>query len=163
MPYLPEMTHVAMTSPLAPVVAAVEGLRRRHPALLDCIAPGLVITPTGDWETAINAEAAAVLLVAGWTRARRVPLLIRGETYVDRAGRLGVRRALVAVLAGDPAAGHPGVIIARDRAGLLDLVHRHVGGSVPGPEFAHHLRCLTALWSGDIAWRPEAAAPAPPR
>ncbi|MER7277367.1 hypothetical protein ABT369_23285 [Dactylosporangium sp. NPDC000244] len=137
------MAHVAMTSPLAPVVAAVEGLRRRHPALTGCVFPGLVITPTAGWAEAMNQQAAAVLVVAGWTRARRVPLLIPGETFVNRAGQLGVRRADVAVLAGDPAAGAPGVIVAADRDELLALVARHT--EAPGAELARHVRHLTAL------------------
>jgi hypothetical protein len=137
------MTHVAMTSPLAPVVAAVEGLRRRHPALTCSVFPGLVITPTPEWSRAINAEAAAVLLVAGWTRARRVPLLIPGETFLNRAGQLGVRRADVAVLADDPAAGAPGVTVAADRDELLALVLERA--ELPGPELARHVRHLTAL------------------
>ncbi|MEV6926988.1 hypothetical protein AB0M46_21130 [Dactylosporangium sp. NPDC051485] len=138
------MAHVAMTSPLAPVVAAVEGLRRRHPALTRCVTRGLVITPTAQWSRAINPEAAAVLLVAGWTRARRVPLLIPGETFVNRAGQLGVRRAHVAVLADDPAAGAPGVVVAGDRMELLDLVAEHAGAEVSPWELARHVTTLLA-------------------
>ncbi|MFD0585370.1 hypothetical protein [Dactylosporangium darangshiense] len=139
------MAYVAMTSPLAPVVAALEGLRRRQPALTRCVTPGLVITATPEWSRAMNPEAAAVLLVAGWTRARRVPLLIPGETFVDRTGRLGVRRAHVAVLSDDPCAVTPGVVVARDRAELLDLVAEHAGDEMPAWELARHVRRLTAL------------------
>jgi hypothetical protein len=139
------MAHVAMNSPLAPVVAAVEGLRRRHPSLLECVAPGLVITPTAQWSRAMNPEAAAVLLVAGWTRARRVPLLIPGETFVDGAGRLGVRRARVAVLADDPSALAPGVVVAWDRAELLDLVVHHAGAELPARDLARQVRRVAAL------------------
>ncbi|WP_426506515.1 hypothetical protein ACPPVO_51165 [Dactylosporangium sp. McL0621] len=137
------MASVAMTSPLAPVVAAVEGLRRRHPALTCGVFPGLVITPTAQWSNGNNPQAAAVLLVAGWTRARRVPLLIPGETFVNRAGQLGVRTARVAVLADDPAAGAPGVVVAADRDELLALVARHT--DAPGAELARHVRHVTAL------------------
>ncbi|MFG2042615.1 hypothetical protein [Dactylosporangium sp. NPDC048998] len=139
------MANVAMTSPLAPVVAAVEGLRRRHPALTCRVVPGVVITSTDGWSKAMNPEAAAVLLVAGWTRARRVPLLIPGETFMDRAGRLGVRLARVAVLADDPAAGAAGVLVANDRAELLDLVAEHAGAEMPAWELARHVRRLTTL------------------
>ncbi|WP_432977255.1 hypothetical protein [Dactylosporangium sp. CA-233914] len=139
------MAHVAMISPLAPVVAAVEGLRRRHPALVRSVAPGVVITPSREWSRAMNPEAVAVLLVAGWTRARRVPLLIPSETYVDRTGRLGLRRARVAVLCDDPAAGAPGVMAAADRGELLSLVAEHAGADVPALELARHVRHLTAL------------------
>jgi hypothetical protein len=137
------MASVAMTSPLAPVVAAVEGLRRRHPALTCSLFPGLMITPTARWSNGNNPEAAAVLLVAGWTRARRVPLLIPGETFVNRAGQLGVRTARVAVLADDPAAGAPGVVVAADRDELLSLVARHT--DAPGAELARHVRHAMAL------------------
>ncbi|WP_433049499.1 hypothetical protein [Dactylosporangium sp. CS-033363] len=139
------MANVAMTSPLAPVVAALEGLRRRHPALTCSVVPGLVITPTADWTRAINPEAAAVLLVLGWTRARRVPLLLPSETYLNRAGQLGVRRADIAVLADDPAAGSPGVLVAADRDELLALVADHAGPDMPRLELARHVRHLTAL------------------
>ncbi|WP_432829411.1 hypothetical protein [Dactylosporangium sp. CA-092794] len=139
------MASLAMTSPLAPVVAAVEGLRRRHPALVCGVAPGVVITPTPAWSKGTNPEAAAVLLVAGWTRALRVPLLTPGETYIDRAGRLGISSARVAVLAGDPAAGSLGVVVARDRAELLALVAEHAGTGPAAAELARHLRRLTAI------------------
>ncbi|MFI5914974.1 hypothetical protein [Dactylosporangium sp. NPDC051541] len=139
------MTQAALTSPLAPVVAAVEGLRRRHPALTCGIFPGLLMTATPEWERAINPHAAAVLLVVAWTRARRVPLLIPGETFLNRAGQLGIRRASVAVLPDDPAADVPGVVVAANRQELLRLVAAQAGPDAP--ELARHVRHLTALLS----------------
>jgi hypothetical protein len=125
MPYFPGMGLLALTSPLAPVVAAVEGLRLQHPDLLRCVAPG-VMTAGGDgWRPGTNQCALAVLLVAGWTRARRVPLPADGELFLNRAGQLGIRRARVAVLADDPVAGAPGVVVAATREELFSIVLAH--------------------------------------
>jgi hypothetical protein len=60
-------------------------------------------------------------------------------------GRLGVRRARVAVPRDDPCAAVPGVVVARDRAELLDPVAAHAGAQVPPAELADHVRRLTAL------------------
>ncbi|GAA3296167.1 hypothetical protein Dvina_44235 [Dactylosporangium vinaceum] len=140
------MTPLAMTSPLAPVVAAVEGLRRRNPALTCSIVPGLMMTPGSRWQRATNPQAAAVLLVVAWTRARRIPLLTPGETFVNRAGQLGIHRATVAVLPDDPAAAVPGVVVVESRQQLLALVAAQAGPDAL--ELSRHVRHLMALLGG---------------
>ncbi|GAA2638889.1 hypothetical protein GCM10010399_85330 [Dactylosporangium fulvum] len=141
-----------MSSPLAPVVAALEGLRRRHPDVLACIVPGLLLGPDeiGPGGTAMRAtdlRALAVLVVAGWTRARRVPLLFPDATFLNRAGQLGIRRADVAVLEGDPAAGRHGVVVARDKGELLAVVQDNLCALAAGPGLASKIRELTEEWS----------------
>ena len=141
MPYLPGMALLALTSPLAPVVAAVEGLRLHHPELVRCVAPGLITDGGAGWRPGTDRCAVAVLLVAGWTRARRVPLPARGETFLNRSGQLGLRRARVAVLRDDPVAGAPGVVVAATREELLAIVLEHAPDA--GPELETTMRCLT--------------------
>ncbi|UWZ35244.1 hypothetical protein Drose_29445 [Dactylosporangium roseum] len=168
------MARLAMSSPLAPVVAALEGLRRRHPDVLACIVPGLFLAPheiapheiapqkiAAPHEIAshgiappheiapraIDPQALAVLVVAGWTRARRVPLLFPDATFLNRAGQLGVRRADVAVLVGDPVAGRPGVVVARDKGELLAIVQDNLCVLAAGPGLASKIRELTEEWS----------------
>ncbi|WP_238007706.1 hypothetical protein KZZ52_50650 [Dactylosporangium sp. AC04546] len=141
------MALLAMTSPLAPVVAALEGLRRRHPEEVACIAPGLIIRPDEGAVRALTAEALAVLLVAGWTRAHRVPLLFADATFLTGAGRLGITRARVAVLDGDPSAGQSGVVVARTRRDLLAIVQDNLCALSPGPGLAPAIHALTERWS----------------
>ncbi|MFB9186094.1 hypothetical protein ACFFX1_48925 [Dactylosporangium sucinum] len=141
------MALLAMTSPLAPVVAALEGLRRRHPEEVACVAPGLVIRPDEAVARAVTAEGLAVLLVAGWTRAHRVPLLFADATFLTGTGQLGVTRARVAVLDGDPAAAHPGVVVARTRRDLLTIVQANLCALSPGPGLAPAIHALTERWS----------------
>jgi hypothetical protein len=135
------MALLALTSPLAPVVAAVEGLRLRHPELLRCIAPGLMTDGGPGWRPGTDPCAVAVLLVAGWTRARRVPLPVPGETFLNRSGQLGLRRARVAVLRDDPVAGAPGVVVAATREDLFTIVLEHAADV--GPELETTMRRLT--------------------
>lgn len=132
------MALLAVTSPLAPVVAAVEGLRLQHPDLLRCVAPGLMTRGGDGWRAGTDRCAVAVLLVAGWTRARRVPLPVPGETFLNAAGQLGIRRATVAVLRDDPVAGAPGVVVAADRDDLLRIVLEHAVDAVPDLRNAMH-------------------------
>ncbi len=135
------MALLALTSPLAPVVAAVEGLRLQHPELVRCVAPGLMTGGGDGWRPGTDPCAVAVLLVAGWTRARRVPLLVAGETFLNRSGQLGLRRARVAVLLDDPVAGAPGVVVAGTREELFTIVLEHAADA--GPELAATMRRLT--------------------
>ncbi|MFF5227204.1 hypothetical protein [Dactylosporangium sp. NPDC000521] len=135
------MALLALTSPLAPVVAAVEGLRLQHPDLVRCVAQGLVTSGGDGWRPGTDRCALAVLLVAGWTRARRVPLPAGGETFLNRAGQLGIRRARVAVLQDGPVAGAPGVVVAASRHELLQIVLEHA--VEVGPELQTIMRKLT--------------------
>ena len=135
------MTLLALTSPLAPVVAAVEGLRLQHPELVRCVARGLMTDGGEGWRPGSDRCAVAVLLVAGWTRARRVPLPARSETFLNRAGQLGLRRARVAVLRDDPVAGAPGVVVAATREELFSIVLQHMADT--GPELEITMRQLT--------------------
>ncbi|MEU0558612.1 hypothetical protein [Dactylosporangium maewongense] len=136
------MALLALTSPLAPVVAAVEGLRLQHPDLVRCIARGLMTSGGDGWRPGTDRCALAVLLVAGWTRARRVPLPACGETFLNQAGQLGIRRARVAVLCDDPVAGAPGVVVAASRHELLQIVLEHAVDA--GPELRSTLQKLKA-------------------
>ena len=138
MPYLPGMALLALSSPLAPIVAAVEGLRLRHPELVHCVVPGLMADGGPGWRPGTDPCAVAVLLVAGWTRARRVPL--PGETFLNRSGQLGLRRARVAVLCDDPVAGAPGVVVAATREELFTIVLEHAAAA--GAELETTMRRL---------------------
>ena len=131
---------LALTSPLAPVVAAVEGLRLQDPDLVRCVVPGLMTRGGDGWRPGTDRCALAVLLVAGWTRARRVPLPAEGETFLNRAGQLGIRRARVAVLFDDPVAGAPGVVVAATREELFGIVLEHAVDA--GPELQATMRRL---------------------
>jgi hypothetical protein len=135
------MALLALTSPLAPVVAAVEGLRLQHPDLVRCVAPGLMTADGDGWRPGTDRCALAVLLVVGWTRARRVPLPAAGETFLNLAGQLGIRRAPVAVLCDDPVAGAPGVVVAATREDLFRIVLEHAAGA--GPELRAAMHRLT--------------------
>ena len=123
------MAHLALTSPLAPVVAAVEGLRRLYPDQLRCVTPGLVIANRRHWWPGSDPQAVAVIVVAGWTGARRIPLLGDEDTYLNDQGQLGIVRARVAVLPDDPVAGAPGVLVAGNREELIALVIDHAGAA----------------------------------
>ncbi|WP_327009149.1 hypothetical protein OHA72_19015 [Dactylosporangium sp. NBC_01737] len=136
------MALLALTSPLAPVVAAVEGLRLQYPDLVRCVAPGLMTGGGDGWRPGADRCALAVLLVAGWTRARRVPLPVEGETFLNQAGQLGIRRARVAVLCDDPVAGAPGVVVAATREDLFAIVLEHAVDA--GPELRATMHRLTA-------------------
>ncbi|MET7422886.1 hypothetical protein [Dactylosporangium sp. NPDC005555] len=135
------MALLALTSPLAPVVAAVEGLRPLRPDLVRCVAPGVITGGGEGWRPGTDRCAVAVLLVVGWTRARRVPLPVPGETFLNRAGQLGLRRARVAVLCDDPVAGAPGVVVAASKDELLRIVLEQA--DEVGPELRAAMRELT--------------------
>ena len=69
-----------------------------------------------------------------------MPLPAGGETFLNQAGQLGIRRARVAVLRDDPVAGAPGVVVAASRHELLQIVLEHAVEA--GPELQTIMRKL---------------------
>ncbi|GLZ81374.1 hypothetical protein Afil01_61810 [Actinorhabdospora filicis] len=97
----------------------------------------LLDAPRERWGAAPHAAAAlawkgyafwlALPAVVGWTTCRRVPLLHASNVHVRIDDErpyyhFGMRRAMVAVLRNDPAAGMPGVRVVDDEAALLDVL-----------------------------------------
>ena len=125
MPYLPGMALLALTSPLAPVVAAVEGLRLQHPELVRCVAPGLITHGGEGWRRRDRPVRRGGAPGRGLDPGPAGAAAGAGETFLNRSGQLGLRRARVAVLGDDPVAGAPGVVVAATREELLTIVLEH--------------------------------------
>jgi hypothetical protein len=63
---------------------------------------------------------------------------VQGETFLNQAGQLGIRRARVAVLFDDPVAAAPGVVVAATREDLFRIVLDHAVGAGPELEAVMH-------------------------